>query len=302
MDTKRVVTFSDLGEFGRLGNQLYQIAATIGVAHDHGLQARFDHWQRRAEFRLPDWLWGEVPPDAVDTRAYAQHITPGHLPYLQDLGLFANVLADVTRWLTPAEPIVEEARERLGDLLDRPCPTAVHVRRGDFVGQNHFHPTLPEVYYEEACARLPRRATVIVFSDDPDWCRSHLRGLRPASVFEPSRDVVDLAAMALCERHVIANSSFSYWGAMLARDPAAIHVHPDHWYGPGHAAADPSLRLPPDWIAIDPWAERTLRGRLRSVPRWVRQARTRLSHSLSSAAPSRPLRPGDRQRTYARRR
>ncbi len=269
------MTFTDLGVLGRLGNQLYQIAATIGVAHDHGLSARFETWDRRDEFRLPDRLWGEVPPDAVDVRSFAEHLPPEHRPYLQDLGLFANVLADVTRWLLPADPIVAEARERLGDLLERPRPTAMHVRRGDYVGQDHFHPTLPEVYYEEARARLPLRSTVIIFSDDPDWCRAHLRGVRPAAVLEAGRDVVDLAGMALCEQHIIANSSFSYWGALLAHDAAAVHVHPDRWYGPGHAMADPSLRLPPGWTAVDPWRDRTWRGRSYSPRRWVRQLRSR---------------------------
>lgn len=275
MKPAQVVTFGDLGAFGRLGNQLYQIAATIGVAHDHGLVARFETWDRRDEFRLPGSFWGEVPPSALDTRDFARHIPPEHRPYLQDLGLYANVLADVTRWLMPAEHIVAEARDKLGDLLTRPNPISVHVRRGDFVAQDHFHPTLPEVYYEEARARLPLRATVIVFSDDPEWCRANLRGIRPAAVLETGRDVVDLAAMALCRHHIIANSSFSYWGAMLAPDPSAVHVHPDRWYGPGHATADPSLRLPPGWIAVDPWLHRTWRGRLLSPHRWARQIRDR---------------------------
>lgn len=268
-----MLTYRDLGAYGRLGNQLYQIAATIGVARLVGADPRFEGWERRNEFRLPDELFGPVPADAGDVRDHAGHLPERYRPYLMDLSLFGHALDDVVAWLTPNEAIVAAARERLGDLLERPHPTSVHVRRGDFVGQDHFHPSLPEVYYEEARGLLPLRATVIVFTDDPDWCRHHLRGIRPAAVLDPGPDVVDLAAMALCERHVIANSSYSYWGAMLARDPAAIHIHPDRWYGPGFADADVALRFPPGWIAVDPWTRRTWRGRMSSPPRWWRQLR-----------------------------
>ncbi|HUW03296.1 MAG TPA: alpha-1,2-fucosyltransferase, partial [Acidimicrobiales bacterium] len=129
---------------------------------------------------------------------------------------------------------------------------------------------------------------VIVFSDDPDWCRANLSGIHPAAVLEAGRDVVDLAAMALCEHHIIANSSFSYWGAMLAQDPSAVHIHPDRWYGPGHAIADPSLLLPPGWIAVDPWLERTWRGRLFSPHRRSRQIRSRWTRARSARRARKP--------------
>jgi hypothetical protein len=265
----RILTYRGLGDYGRLGNQLSEIAATLGVARTHDLDVRFDHWDRRADFRLPDELFGTVPPDAIDVRSFATHIPEDHRHFLQEFALFADSLDLVRRWLRPAEPIMAAARDKLGDLLDRPAPTAVHVRRTDYVGDEDRHPLQPPVYYEEAFARLPRGATAIIFTDDPDWCRDALAHLRPAAVLEPGPDVLDLGAMALCHHHVIANSTYSFWGALLAGDERA--VYPRQWLGPAFGEAEGIERVPPSWIEIDPFAERTLRGRLRSSRRWTRQ-------------------------------
>jgi hypothetical protein len=264
-----ILTFRGLGEYGRLGNQLSQIAATIGVAERHGLEPRIETWAYREQFRLPDHLFGPVPADARDVRKFARHLPDAHRDFVQEYSLFGDSLERVRAWLMPADEQVRAARNRLGGLLERPSPTAVHVRRTDYVGDEQHHPPQPPVYYEEALARLPAAVTPIIFTDDPAWCRDALRHLRPAAILDPGPDVVDLAAMALCERHVIANSTYSYWGALLAGDERA--VYPRRWFGPDFAEAEDIQRAPPTWIAVDPARDRTLRGRWLSQARWRRR-------------------------------
>ena len=106
---------------------------------------------------------------------------------------------------------------------------SLHIRRGDYV-TNPNHPTQDVSYYEAALAKLPEDIPVIVFSDDPAWCNEQ-------SMFEDDRFMIaegnstdcDLCLMSLCKYHIIANSSYSWWGAWLAKSERVIA--PKNWFG-----------------------------------------------------------------------
>ena len=105
---------------------------------------------------------------------------------------------------------------------------SLHVRRGDYVSNPH-HPVQTVEYYQRALEMLPD-LDVIVFSDDPDWCKSQ-------EIFQPDRFSIsesntvdaDLCLMSLCKYHTIANSSLSWWGAWLAKSEKVIA--PKNWFG-----------------------------------------------------------------------
>jgi hypothetical protein len=134
---------------------------------------------------------------------------------------------------------------------------AVHVRRGDYV-------SVPEItaiygvcgpdYYRAAADHLQRIAPetrYFVFSDDPDWAEQNLQWPGPSEVVRHNigkRDADDLRLMAACDHFVIANSSFSWWGAWLASKPGKVVIAPKRWFaGAGHAEAD---RVPPEWVRL----------------------------------------------------
>jgi hypothetical protein len=134
---------------------------------------------------------------------------------------------------------------------------SVHVRRGDYVSDpivNRFHGLVGRAYYEEAILHIRAvsglRPTIILFSDDLDAARSEVDGLGPIiSVADglagPAEEIV---LMSRCDHHVIANSSFSWWGAWLDRTGDGITVAPRKWF----AGADPHTHeaidlLPPGW-------------------------------------------------------
>ena len=131
----------------------------------------------------------------------------------------------------------------------------VHVRRGDYLNSHthSYHGLCDVPYYRAAIALLHHRlptAKFFVFSDDPAWCRQallddevHIIDLHP-----PDLGHLDLALMASCRHHIIANSSFSWWAAWLARHDAQIVVAPTPWttqHGPA------SGLFPADWIVLD---------------------------------------------------
>lgn len=134
---------------------------------------------------------------------------------------------------------------------------AVHVRRGDYVSNSSVlkkHGLCSAQYYEEALKLLARTnedAHCFLFSDDPAWVREHFdtHGL-PSTVVDMHGEAGahhDMHLMSLCKHHVIANSSFSWWGAWLAQS-GGMTIAPKQWFADSSMAdRDP---CPERWIRI----------------------------------------------------
>lgn len=134
---------------------------------------------------------------------------------------------------------------------------SVHVRRGDYVADartNAFHGSLEPEWYVKAVDEIKRRvpgAVAFVFSDEPDWCRDHMRLPVPTRVVDhdsPRRAADDLRLMTLCRHHVVANSSFSWWGAWLAGSGEGMVVAPRRWFQ--DPAIDTAPITPSSWLRL----------------------------------------------------
>jgi Glycosyl transferase family 11. len=215
-----------LGEHGRLGNQLFQIAGTIGIAESMNARALFPKkWEYRKYFSLGDELYADRITIARCDQAWplAVSIDATARVYLQDLSLWSARREEIQRLLRPSELAQEATARRCSDLLALPSKTALHIRRGDYLTDGSFRPC-PPGYYEEAAEliRAEDPATqFLVFSDDIDWCRHHI-ALPEAHYVAGNPDWLDLTLMSHCEHHICANSTFSWWGAFLSPDPSPI--------------------------------------------------------------------------------
>jgi hypothetical protein len=90
-----------------------------------------------------------------------------------------------------------------------------------------------------------------IFSDDPAWAKEHLRLSHPVTHVTHNtagKDYEDLRLMASCRHHIIANSSFSWWGAWLARDPEQIVIAPRRWLN--QPEIDTTGATPARWIRL----------------------------------------------------
>ncbi|HLX32985.1 MAG TPA: alpha-1,2-fucosyltransferase [Gaiellaceae bacterium] len=236
-----------LGLQGGLGNQLFQIAGTYALASELGVGVVFaKSWPYRPYFSLPDeWFAGRLA--VLRSRKAADHATaiPAELRgYFQDLALWNGREEEIRRLLQPSERALETARGRHGELLALPSKTAVHVRRGDYLGPEMDLQPCPVAYYEAAAELVLAESPdthFLVFSDDLEWCRREL-SLPGATFVEGNPDWLDLTLMTCCEHHICANSTFSWWGAFLSADPRPIvpwlvgtvpeelrRIHPAHW-------------------------------------------------------------------------
>ncbi len=114
---------------------------------------------------------------------------------------------------------------------------SLHVRRGDYVSlksANEFHGLLGVEYYQHAIDLLYSENADIelfIFSDDIDWCQHNLKFNHPTNyVMHNHSSVWDMYMMSHCKHNVIANSSFSWWGAWLNLNPLKTVVLPEFWF------------------------------------------------------------------------
>ena len=155
--------------------------------------------------------------------------------------------------------LANEPSAYVGELAQRirlsPNAVSVHFRRGDYVSNPNaasFHGTCSIAYYHEAVRRLDQKvgkSDLYIFSDDPEWVRSevNLPGVFTVVDCERSTPAEDIWLMSLCRHHIIANSSFSWWGAWLG-EWAGLTIAPSTWFLDQSAAQ--SHIVPERWERI----------------------------------------------------
>jgi hypothetical protein len=258
-----------LGHHGRLGNQMFQYSTLKSIAtkhgyefvvppsnfvdpwHDHQLfegfelyslpkeNVRYNNTKTRIEeqfFHFNTFLY-ENCPDNVDL-----------FGYFQTEKYFKEFKEDIKKDFTFKENILSPAKEYLNSIGSEDT-ISIHIRRGDYVNQP-WHGCCPLEYYEKALSSIDSNYPVIIFSDDPKWVLEQ-------KIFESDRffvsdgnsNLFDMCLMSLCNYHIIANSSFSWWGAWLANSKKIIA--PQRWFGsPLSEQNDTKDLLPDEWIKL----------------------------------------------------
>ncbi len=156
--------------------------------------------------------------------------------YWQDERYFKDIRKQVLEVFS-FPSIVGSKNEDLVRKITSRRSVSCHVRRGDYLKNPHFCVCTPE-YYTHAIKRMNDMVNpemYCVFSDDTEWCKENL-----ASLFE-GKEVVyvdwnkgeesyrDMQLMSLCKHNIIANSSFSWWGAWLNQNMEKVVVTPEKW-------------------------------------------------------------------------
>lgn len=128
---------------------------------------------------------------------------------------------------------------------------SLHVRRTDNLAKTSLHGLLSGEYYAKAIDYIAAResiSVIFVFSDDIDWCKKHIDDFGFPVVFvdhnapgcttdaegritkAEGRPEEDILLMSLCKHHIVARSTYSWWGAYLGRNPNKIVVAPEVWF------------------------------------------------------------------------
>ncbi len=172
--------------------------------------------------------------------------------YWQSERYFAEAGATIRQDFQPSQLIADNAVSR---AIKNSNAISIHVRRGDYVSNSiaaEVLGTLSQDYYAAAFTLMKKSVSnphFFVFSDDIAWCRANLRFEGETSfVEEPSQAAAQLQLMSQCKHHIIANSSFSWWGAWLNASPEKIVIAPKKWFNsPDYDARD---LVPERWVRV----------------------------------------------------
>jgi hypothetical protein len=221
---------------GRLGNIMFQIATTYGLATKYGDVAEF-RWQ--PYFDLPE---RSSRPDNIFVQPQGDNSVMD-IKYARNL----NIVGFFQR-----HEYFDHIKQRLISEIFKvpedwqPNTIAVHVRRGDFVHDPKNFPMQPKEFYMEALEKLDYKTKQVVFcSDDIPWCKMNFPF---ASFREHTSALDDIFFMANCDAVVMSNSTFSFWGAYLSMRQRPVYF-PLHWFDKDSGRNGYEI-CPKDWIGL----------------------------------------------------
>jgi len=141
---------------------------------------------------------------------------------------------------------------------------SMHFRIGDYQDIQHVHPVLPYQYYMNAIREIRGRLgqsniRILYFCEAPDRhiiepfitkLKSKFEDIKFVNVDSSITDWKQMLMMSCCDHNIIANSTFSWWGAYLNRNPTKIVCYPNKWFGPALANKPTDDLFPPEWRKI----------------------------------------------------
>ncbi|HXE95465.1 MAG TPA: alpha-1,2-fucosyltransferase [Dongiaceae bacterium] len=172
--------------------------------------------------------------------------------YWQSERYFADI-GDIIRKEFMVTPPLTGRNLELACEIQSVNSVSLHVRRGDYVTEEKTHGVCDIEYYRKAEERVAQELgnpEFFVFSDDPEWVASNLKLRHPARYIRNNGGMPheDLRLMSLCRHNIIANSSFSWWGAWLNDNPGKSVFAPREWFrDKRYNTAD---ILPESWIKL----------------------------------------------------
>lgn len=287
---------------GGLGNQLFQYATALALAHQHDTSVAFDlsFFQNLKHntavtprvFELGAFGLIPVQPPLADRLAYGLIKIPlnrtvqqlvRHWYSVTDYreqsfrydpaimnstsqhthlsGYFQSELyfKCIERVVRSKLNFKEKAKDKVAATIRATNSVSLHIRRGDYANNpttHNYHGLCSLDYYERAAAYLAQRigdSHFFVFSDDLAWARKHLVLPWPVTFVENcmvTEAYKDMQLMSLCRHHIVANSSFSWWGAWLNTSQNKIVVCPKRWFTNETAQNQTVDLIPKAWIRI----------------------------------------------------
>jgi Glycosyl transferase family 11 len=244
----------------------FNISAEIATPGDLARCARYsrDKLGNKVLAKLAFWRsYGQTRHFRQRGFAYDEEVLKlGDFAYMQghfqSEKFFSDVAADIRKEFTLKDPLPPDNQE-IARKIQNCESVCLHVRRTDYVNDPRYKDMVAACeigYYSNAFARL--RSIVgatfklFVFSDEPDWCRQNLRldgEMEFVSLNGPDKPWLDLYLMSCCRHHIIANSTFSWWGAWLARPDGQIVIAPQRWLV--SKTMDYRDVVPERWIKMD---------------------------------------------------
>lgn len=246
---------------GGIGNQLFQISATLSLAKKLNYKSVFDPLIHFLPYQGSNILKykDNILRNIIFSRKLPikkEFVQPGfNFTEINDIEPFTILKGSyqsekyfdkelILNTFSCSDFTKTELLKKYGDLSD---VTSIHVRRGDYLKLYPYHIFVGEDYYTKAIEVI-KADKYFVFSDDLKWCKEFFKGKE--FDFISDEDYNELYLISLCNNNIIANSTFSWWGAWLNKNINKKVIAPLTWFGPGYSSWDISDLLPINWIKI----------------------------------------------------
>ena len=256
---------------GQLGNQMFIIAAATSLALDHGVQATFPELLDEGDepvFKLPynyKHLFyrcqTKTPSKEIATIYREPRFCYDSIPFEPNMMLFgwfqshkyfAHHRQEILNLFQPSEKILTHLQQTYSEIIQHPESVAIHFR--SYLKEDPkqlVYPTYDASYYQAAMQCFSEDALFIVFSNDMPHCKEMFANLPGNFLFiEGENHFHDLYLMSLCKHQIICNSSFSWWGAYLNKNPDKKVIVPPQWFAETYVR-DTSDLIPETWIRLD---------------------------------------------------
>ena len=176
--------------------------------------------------------------------------------YWQSEKYFINICDKINRLFSFEETVLSNRNKEFAKYLLSKNSVSIHVRRGDYLHSSLYQGICSEDYYSKAVTQMDsmiEEAFYFIFSDDIGWCKRYFKGDRFIFIDwnHANRDnFSDMFLMSCCKNHIIANSSFSWWGAWLAKNDEKAVMAPSKWIN--KVTCNINDILPEKWLRLDP--------------------------------------------------
>lgn len=270
-----MIGMNDLGKNGRIGNQMFQCAGLFGIAKHRGFDYCIpDHsgykdyggyhcHELQGYFKMENFegRYGYVDGDIVQLEQYhfCENLfneCPDNctlVGYFESEKYFKHVENDIRKNYQFNDFIIEKCFT-YGESYLKDNPVGLVVRRGDFILYQNRHRLCDIEYYKTALDYFKNR-TILVFSDDIDWCKRQEIFINKNIFFiDTSMGIYkghfDLCLLSMCSDFVIANSTFAWWGSWLSSNKDKKVISPQKWFGPELEHLITKDLYLPDWILL----------------------------------------------------
>ena len=245
-----MIGFNFLGKLGQLGNQMFQYASTLGIARKLDVPFAIPNHTEVVndclgnKLRIELFELFKIKPDQIgivngvdaqektfefDSKFFSLDgkINYNLFGFFQTEKYFKHSENEVRNQFDFLDHIKNDCE----DIVDMTKDSiALHIRRGDYINNSDNHHNLTLDYYQNALEHYDKNQQVIIFSDDPKWCKEQKLFSEDRFLISETRNSrYDLYLMSKCSDFIIANSTFSWWGAWLAGRGKVIA--PKIWFG-----------------------------------------------------------------------
>ena len=167
--------------------------------------------------------------------------------YFQSSKNFFGYNDEIRKIFSPTETFIQEMYEKHPEL-NQENTLSIHIRKGDYLDNPDIHPSVSEKYIERALKEIGEYSHVFIFSDDKEWVKENLKFENATYVDDV--DYREMWLMSLCKNHIMANSTFSWWGTFLNPNPNKKIVAPSIWFGPRGPRNYKDI-YEPNWIVLE---------------------------------------------------